>query len=179
MQLGLPVGVWTLIMSLPKRFHGDVGGTWDVNGSCLGMESLSGSPSSNIICRETSCGRRLGRGGEEGVCPPFPSPLGGVVGGAVAFRFVRVGACAYELRLMEVGRSRVSIGVVGVVRVRGSFVRKSSNACWPPNMERMWRGPWGDGAKCTMQFVESGGRRRRDLRCARVGRLVATKGSRS
>ncbi len=121
-----PVGVWTPIMSLPKRFHGDVGGTRDVYGACLGMEFLPGSPSSKIICRESPCGRQVGRGGEEGVCPPFRLPLGGVVGGAAAFRFVRVGACADELRLMGVGRSRVSTGVVGVVRVRGFFVRKSS-----------------------------------------------------
>ncbi len=73
--------------------------------------------------------------------PAVPVTFRGVMGGAAAFRFVRVGACADEIRLMGVGRSKVSTGVVGVVRVRGSFVRKSSNACWPPNMERMWWGP--------------------------------------
>jgi hypothetical protein len=73
-----PVGVWTAIMSLPKRFHGDVGGTRDVYGSDLGMESRSGSPSSNMIWRKSSCGRRVGRGGEEGGCPPLRLPLVGV-----------------------------------------------------------------------------------------------------
>ena len=53
-EMIFPVGVWTPIMSLPKRFHGDVGGTRDVYGSCLEMESLSGSPSSNMIWRRSS-----------------------------------------------------------------------------------------------------------------------------
>jgi hypothetical protein len=44
-----PDGVWTPIMSLPIMFHGDVGGTNDPYGPVLGIESLSGSHSSNII----------------------------------------------------------------------------------------------------------------------------------
>jgi hypothetical protein len=48
-EMIFPVGVWTPIMSLPKRFHGDVGGTRDVYGSGLGMESRFGSPSSSMI----------------------------------------------------------------------------------------------------------------------------------
>ena len=47
-------GVWTPIMSLPMLFHGDVcvcvgGGGRDAYGPDLGMESVSGSPSSNMI----------------------------------------------------------------------------------------------------------------------------------
>ena len=53
-EMIFPVGVWTPIMSRPIWFHGDVGGTRDVYGSCLGMESLSGSPSSNMIWRRSS-----------------------------------------------------------------------------------------------------------------------------
>jgi hypothetical protein len=81
------VGVWTPIMSLSNRFHGDVGGTKDAYGSVLGMESLFGSPSSNMIRRKSSCWRRVGRGGEEVGCPPLRLPLVGVVGGAAALRF--------------------------------------------------------------------------------------------
>ncbi len=47
-------GVWIPITSLPRRFHGDVGGTRDVYGSGLDMESRSGSPSSNMIWRKSS-----------------------------------------------------------------------------------------------------------------------------
>ncbi len=53
-EMIFPVGVMTPIMSRPIWFHGDVGGTKDVYGSCLGMESLSGSPSSNMIWRRSS-----------------------------------------------------------------------------------------------------------------------------
>ena len=110
--------------------------------------------------------------------PASPVTLGGVVGGAVVFRFVRVDACADEIRLMGVGRNEVSTDVFEVERYRGSFVRNSSNARVPPVMERIWRGPCGEGANCTMQFVERGGRLR-DRRCALAGRFLATKGSRS
>ena len=102
----------------------------------------------------------------------------GVVGSAATFRFARVDACADELRLMGVGRSVVSTGVGKVERGRDSFVRNSSSACVPPAMKRMWRGPYGEGANWTMQFVECGGRRR-GRRCALVGRFLATKGSMS
>ena len=98
--------------------------------------------------------------------------------GAKAFRGVRVGACADELRLMGVGRDEESSLVADREGGGGSLARNSSSACVPSAMERMWSGPWGDGANCTMQFVESDGRRR-DRRCDLVGRLVVTKGSRS
>jgi hypothetical protein len=169
------IGVWTMIMSLPKRFHGDVGGTRDVYGSGLGMDFRSRSPSFSMIGGKSSCERREGRGGEEGGCLPFRLPLVGDVGGAATLRFVRVGACADELRLMGVERDKFSIGGCRGERRRCSLASKSSSACAPPSMERMWRGPCGDGAKCTMHFVESGGRLR-DRRCALLGRLVATKG---
>ncbi len=42
-------GVWTPIMSLPSRFHGDVEGTKDAYGHDLGRESLSRSPTSDMI----------------------------------------------------------------------------------------------------------------------------------
>ncbi len=42
----VPDGVWTPIMPPSMRFHGDIGGNKDAYGTDLGMESLSGSPSS-------------------------------------------------------------------------------------------------------------------------------------
>ena len=66
-----PDGVWTPIMSLPILFHGDVGGTNDAYGPVLGIESLSGSPSSSIIWRRSLCGRLGGRAGDDGGCPPW------------------------------------------------------------------------------------------------------------
>ena len=102
----------------------------------------------------------------------------GVVGGAAAFRVVRVGACADMLRLMGVVQRVVTTGEVRVGGGRGSLVRNSSSACVPPVMERMWRGPCGEGVSCTMQFVERDGRLR-DRRCAGVSLFLATKGSKS
>jgi hypothetical protein len=65
-EMIVPGGVWTPIMSLPNRFHGDVGGTRDAYGHDLGMESLSGSPSSCIIWKRSICMRLVGRAGEDG-----------------------------------------------------------------------------------------------------------------
>ena len=79
----------------------------DAYGPYLGRESLSGSPSSNIIWRRSLCGHLSGRAGDDGGCPPCWSPLGGEVGRAVALNLVRVGACADELRLMGVERDEV------------------------------------------------------------------------
>ncbi len=79
---------------------------------------------------------------------------------------------------MEVERGEVPTEVGRVVWAQVSLSRKAWKACGPPVMERMWRGLWGDGAICTTQFVESGGRLR-DRRSSLVGRLVARKGSRS
>ncbi len=61
-----PVGVWTPIVSLPRLFHGDVGGTMDAYGPDLGRESLSGSPSSSMILRRSLCPRLVVRAGEDG-----------------------------------------------------------------------------------------------------------------
>ena len=73
-------GVWTPIMSLHMRFHGDVGATRDAYGHDLGMESLFGSPSSSMIWRRSLCGCFVGRAGDEGGAPPFRFPLGGEMG---------------------------------------------------------------------------------------------------
>ena len=105
------------------------------------------------------------------------SPSGGE-GVATALSLARVGACADELRLMGVERDEVSTEVGRADRAEDFLYKKSLRACGPPAMDRMIRGPWGDGANWTTQFVESGGRLR-DRRCSLVGRLVATKGSRS
>ena len=44
-----PDGVWIPIMSLPSRFHGDVGGIRDAYGPDLGRESLYAPPSASMI----------------------------------------------------------------------------------------------------------------------------------
>ena len=52
-----PVGVCSPIIALPVGFHGESGGTREAYGPCMGNESLSGSPSSNTMCRSSVCGR--------------------------------------------------------------------------------------------------------------------------
>ena len=69
-----PVGKCILIMSRPSLFHGDEGGTRDAYKADLGRESLSGSPSSLIICRRSDFGRRDGRAGEVGGILLFSFP---------------------------------------------------------------------------------------------------------
>ena len=96
----------------------------------------------------------------------------------MARNLARVGACADELRLMGLERFEVATVVERVGDGRGSLSRKVSSACGPPAIERMWSGPWGDGANCTTQCVGSDGRRWPCLR-ALVGRLAVTKVSRS
>jgi len=169
-------GVWTPIMSQPIQFHGDVGGTRDAYGHDMGRESLFRPPSSNMIWRRSLCARLVERVGETGGCPPFRVSIGGE--GVAALSLARVGTCADELRLMGVERDEVPTEVGRAVWVEGSLSKKSTRACGPPAMERMRRGPWGDGASWTMQFVKSSGRLS-DRRGSLVGRLVSTKGSSS
>ncbi len=73
-------------------------------------------------------------------CPGgLPSEWG--VAGVTACNLMRVGACADELRLMGVERAE-AFTLVGRVRGGvGSLSRKSSRACGPLAMERMWSGP--------------------------------------
>jgi len=76
-------GVWTPIMSLPSRLHGDVGVTMDVYGHYLGREPLSGSLSSSMIWRRSLCARLVGRAGEDGgllAIPASPRGRGGCRG---------------------------------------------------------------------------------------------------
>ncbi len=111
-------------MSLPILFHGDVGGTIDAYGLALGMESLSGSPSSSIIWRRSLCGRLGRRAGDDGVCPPWWVSLGGEAGGSAVLSLARVGACADELRLMGGERIEVVILVGRVGGGRGYFIER-------------------------------------------------------
>ena len=101
---------------------------------------------------------------------PFRFPLGREVGGAAALWLARVGTCADELRLMEIERDEVPTGVGRAGADKGFLSRKSSRTCGPPAMERMWRGPWGDGANCTMKIVKSGGQHSSDV--VRAGGFV-------
>jgi hypothetical protein len=81
--------------------------------------------------------RRVGRAGDDGrALWGCPLPFGGGAG-KVLLSFVRVGACADELRLM---------GVTRVVKVAdrggpgggwGSVARNTSRAAAPPRMERI------------------------------------------
>jgi hypothetical protein len=97
----VPDGVCTPIISMSRRFHGDVGETNVAYGPCLGMESLSGSPSPSIYWRRSLRVRLVGRTGEDTGCSPFRLPLGGEEGGAAALILARVGTCADELRLKD------------------------------------------------------------------------------
>ncbi len=86
------------------------------------------------------------------------------MGGVVARSLARVGACANELRLLGVERAELYTLVERVGGDRGFLCKKVSRACEPPAMERIWSGPWEDGANCTTQGVVSGGRRWHCLR---------------
>ncbi len=96
-----PVGECSPIIALPEGFHGESGGTREAYGPCLGTESLSGSPSSITMCRRSVCGRRGRRAGDVGGVLVGCRTSGGDIG-RFALSFVRVGACADELRLMGV-----------------------------------------------------------------------------
>ena len=93
-----PEGVCNPIMGLPMVFQGEEGGTSVAYGPILGIESLSGSPSSKMIWRRSECARLLGRGGDDGGARfgDFSRVEGD--DGAIARIFTRVGACADELR---------------------------------------------------------------------------------
>ena len=97
-----PVGVCSPIISLLVVFHGEKGGTREAYGPVLGKESLSGSPSSSTMCRSSECGRRGRRAGDVGRAGGRCVASGGGADGLGALCFVRVGACADELRLMGV-----------------------------------------------------------------------------
>ena len=96
-----PVGVCIPIMGLPKLFQGEDGGTRAAYGPALGIESLSGSPSSKTIWRRSECGLLAGRAGDEGGIRLRGASLGGDAGHTAGV-LGRVGACADELRLMGV-----------------------------------------------------------------------------
>ncbi len=121
------------------------------------------------------CGRRGWRAGDARGVWSLGTPFGGEGGEECAYLLLRVGACADELRLMGVERGSISARVAGAVVDRASFARNASSACAPSAIERMWRGPCGEGAKCTMQSVAKGGRRRA-RRCALSRRFAVTKG---
>ncbi len=53
-------------MCLPMLFQGEEGGTREAYGPDLGIESLSGSPSSKTMWRRSECGLLVGRDGNEG-----------------------------------------------------------------------------------------------------------------
>ena len=97
-----PVGVCSPIISLFSVFHGEKGGTREAYGPVLGKESLSGSPSSSTMCRSSECGRRGRRAGDVGRAVVSCVASGGGDDGLGTLCFVRVGACADELRLMGV-----------------------------------------------------------------------------
>ena len=151
-----PLGLWIPIMSVPRLFHGDVGGTREAYGPSLGRESLSGSPSSVRIWSRSVCARRCGRAGEEGCRFSWA----GCVGGVRDLRFLLVGVCDVFPRISGV-RSESFFSVM----------RKVSSASLPPLIVRMWFGPCGEGANCTRHLV-SGGRRSASLGRP-LGRLAA------
>jgi len=90
---------------------------------------------------------------------------------------LRVGACADELRLMRCERGSIIDGVTVAADDSTSAMRKASSACAPSAMERIWRGPCGEGARCTVHSVARGGRRRARRR-AMARRFAVTKGCR-
>ena len=74
-------------------------------------------------------------GGEGG--RPRCSPLGGEGEEVVARILARVGACADELRLLEVEREKVHGSMGSAGEDWGSYARNTSRARVPPSMELM------------------------------------------
>ncbi len=120
--------------------------------------------------------RLVGWAGDEGGFPSFRFSLGGEVGGSAALSLARVGACADELRLMGVEGYDVPTGLSRAGVGKDPLSRKSSRACDPPGVERMWRGPWADDANNTTKLVESGGRLRDHLYLFASGALSGDEG---
>ena len=100
----VPEGVCIPIICFPEVFHGEKGGTREAYVPVLDSESLSGSPSSSTMWRRSECGRLMGRAGDDGEARVGCTPLDGGDDGPTTRSFVRVGACADELRLMGVTR---------------------------------------------------------------------------
>ncbi len=101
------------------------------------------------------------------------------IGGGEEWEYLllRVGACADDLLLTGFERGTIVDGVDDAVEDSASSTRKASSACAPSAIERMRRGPCGEGASCIVQSVARGGRRR-VRRCARSRRFAVTKGYR-
>ena len=87
-----------------------------------------------------------GRADENGGCSPLGPRFGGEEGCAVARSLAQVGACADEFRLMGVERDEVHTDVGRSSGDEAYLAIKSSRVFAPPVIERMWKGPWGDGA---------------------------------
>ena len=92
-------------MCLQMLFQGDEGGNMEAYGPGLGRESLSGSPSSKTMCWSSECARLVGRDGDDWGGRFGGVPRGGGDAGQSARIFMRVGACANELRLLGVTRA--------------------------------------------------------------------------
>ncbi len=100
----VPEGVCIPIICFPEVFQGEKGGTREPFGPVLDSESLSRSPTSSTIWRRSVYGRLVGRAGDDGEACVGCTPLEGGDDGPSAHSFVRIGACADELRLMGVAR---------------------------------------------------------------------------
>ncbi len=112
----------------------------------MGRESLSGSLSSRMMWRRSECGRLVGHAGDDGAALVGCISLGGGDVGQTTRCFVRIGACAGELRLMGVTRD---VEVADRGRLDGgwgSVERNASRASDPPWMDRMCAVPNGDWA---------------------------------
>jgi hypothetical protein len=124
-------------MFLPILFHGDVGGTREAYGTCMGSESLSRSPSSFNMWRRSLWARRVGRVGEDRGARLRCSPLGGEREGVVPRILARFGACPDDLHLIGGEREEVRACVGSAGGGWGSDVRNTSRARVPPSIERM------------------------------------------
>ncbi len=65
-EITVPDGVWTPIMSLPSRPHEDARKSREAYRPDMGRESLSGSPSSSMICKISLFARLVERAGDDG-----------------------------------------------------------------------------------------------------------------
>ena len=140
-------------MSVPSVFQGDDGGPNEAQGPSRGVESLSGSPSSMMICRRSVCVRRGGLAGEDSVGCRWG---GGGGGGEDSLLLWGKGVT----RLRGVGWGPGCFLCIGgdASVVAFSDNKKAYKAASPSLMMRMCVGPCGEGANWTRRLVSGGGR---------------------
>jgi hypothetical protein len=128
-------------MHLPCVIHGEVGGTKEVYDPGLGIESLSGSPSTVTIWKRLLCGCHGCWAGDAGGAWSRVTSFKVEGGEECVPLLLRVGACADELRLMGGEHGSCLAGAAAGVEASASLARKVSSACARPLWSGCGEGP--------------------------------------